>query len=68
MTYRNTHILDIIEQATEHYSGYDQRRGNYKETSLDRWKFAELLIRECTKMVSSPDDINRINQHFGVKE
>ncbi len=80
MTYRNPNVQRLIEQATEHFQSYSYARGNYKETSLDRWKFAELIVRECIDIISPytvrmgrPGEeylhpIVELKKHFGIKD
>ena len=73
MTYRNPNVQRLIEQATEHFQSYSYSRGNYKETHLDRWKFAELIVRECAEFIEQDQGSgevlsNRLKAHFGIKD
>lgn len=41
----------LIEQCTERLTGWDERRGNYTETFVDKHKLIEMVVRECAKVV-----------------
>ena len=79
----NGRIQELIEQASETSTSYFDGRGNITETYFDKEKFAELIIRECAKVVDEEivgelDDYTMrkiehcsrmIKKHFyGVKE
>lgn len=51
MIYRNPEILNIINLSTRELKGWDERRGNYRETYLDRWDFAENMINKCIQII-----------------
>lgn len=42
----------LIEQCTERLTGWDERRGNYTETFVDKHKLIETVVRECATVVS----------------
>lgn len=74
----NTIIKDLVDQSTETLSGWDERRGNYREPLFHKDKFAELLIAQCVKICMSSVGnsdyntgrmhcANEIKQHFGIK-
>ena len=69
----NERILELAEQATSY--------NNSDGWLFDKQKFAELIIKECTKLIeeSTEDDeywsrttgaesIMAIEEHFGVEE
>lgn len=73
----NKHIQELIEQATQHLQGWDERKGNYKETYCDKYNLSNLIILECIKICNSRvgnSDYNTgrmhcasdIKDHFGI--
>jgi hypothetical protein len=69
----NERIKELIKQATECYS-------NGQERTFDKEKFAELIVRECCKVLEQTQDaLDRqkwptpmgcteyIKEHFGVE-
>jgi hypothetical protein len=75
----NERILELINEATSFKEGLIE--GKYDIEEFDKEKFAELIIRECTKLIeeSTEDDeywsrvtgaesIMAIEEHFGVEE
>ncbi len=68
-------IEKLIKKCTNTFTYYSDGRGNVTESSFDKQKFAELLIKECiTKCKTdwhgdSLDDICvQMLEHFGIKE
>lgn len=59
-------IKELIEQATS----YDPVSGPYSEVSFDEEKFAELIIKECIRLVSEPSGTPeyKIKNYFGIDE
>jgi len=67
----NKRIQELAKQATECYS-------NGQERTFDKEKFAELIIKECIKVLETNnanltsdfkwDAINEIETHFGVEK
>ena len=60
----NERIRELIKQATECYS-------NGQERTLDKEKFAVLIVRECAKVADTAEPFlasDLIKEHFGVKE
>lgn len=73
----NPTIQKLIDQSTETLSGWDERRGNFKETYCDKHKLSNLIILECIKICNSRvgnSDYNTgrmhcasdIKEHFGI--
>lgn len=46
-------IQDLVDQSTKMMIGYDERLGNYKLPDFNRYKFAELIIKECITVCNS---------------
>ena len=66
----NEQIAKLYEQAIVIEDG-----GDYVCGELDPVKFAELIVRECIDVVdvggefaSRPKMVERLKEHFGVKE
>jgi hypothetical protein len=73
----NERIQQLARQATEYYS-------NGQERTFDKEKFAELIVRECSKVIvnggyrnpalgekyplTPPEIATMIKEHFGVEE
>lgn len=67
----NTHIQELIEQATQHLQGWDERRGNYKETYCDKYKLSDLIVLRCAEFIeqdqgSGKELADRLKEYFGV--
>lgn len=59
----NERIQELMKQAsTTRVSGFGETE------ILDPVKFAELLINECCLLCLHNEDMDRIENHFGVKE
>jgi hypothetical protein len=73
MTTTNTRIQEFILEATVTTDVYNPDTGitHYRDF-FDHEKFAELIVKECMKVVSkkcaSPTAYNALAEHFGVKE
>lgn len=69
-------IEELIKKCTSTFTYYSDGRGNVTESSFDKQKFAELLVKECAFVVCKnalTDDEGcyhnrKINEHFGIKE
>jgi hypothetical protein len=71
----NERIKELAEQATEHdyttWDSYNQKELVYYK--FNKEKFAELIVKECVGIADEYDGVgstivNRIKEHFGVKE
>jgi hypothetical protein len=64
----NKRIHELLKQATKEVDPYDRV---WVFSKVDQAKFAELIVRECAKMVDKDGDAVmalRIMKHFGVEE
>jgi hypothetical protein len=72
----NERIESLMKQAGgEFYEGFAGSPNSIKFTEEEFEKFAELIVRECAKLVEDNIDPQNawittahIKQHFGVKE
>ena len=71
----NERIKELALQATETFTTYFDGRGNVTETYFDKEKFAELIVRECSKVNDQfigrrigEIDLDLVyKEHFGVE-
>lgn len=67
-------VRELAEKSSDKFQGWDERRGNYKETSLNRYKLVEAVVRECARLCDeSPlkdGELHAKNllEHFKVEE
>jgi hypothetical protein len=65
----NERIQKLIEQATTIEYGVDN---GFDRVTFDKEKFAELIVRECSRVAKLEVGTNRvcdaIEKHFGVEE
>ena len=67
----NEHLKALEEQATESYREIDGSIG----TMFDAEKFAELIVRECAKVMEECEEdipniwkaVYDVKDHFGIK-
>ena len=72
----NKRFKELAEQAAqeirvEHNNAYWRMQDEIKEDSAWREKFAELIVRECAKVVfekTGPKSALNVLEHFGVEE
>jgi hypothetical protein len=65
-------MSELLWQA----GGYTKLDGSYSLHESHLQKFAELIVRECSQYLNSPEFIGRsdldwsmvLNEHFGVEE
>lgn len=48
----NENTKRLIAEATQEFRSWSYARGNYRETSLDRTKLVELVVRECCEKIT----------------
>lgn len=46
-------IQELIDQSTKTMTGYCERLGNYKLPDFNRYKFAELIVKECINVCNN---------------
>jgi hypothetical protein len=76
----NELVKELAKKCYITSTSYFDGRGNITETFFDKEKFAELIVRECLKIVEPTEDsgdewcvtlkgtAQEIKEHFGVKE
>jgi hypothetical protein len=67
----NERIRELAEQAQFNDLAFDKWGDAYDVKRLDPEKFAELIVRECAKVLWDSNDIlgeYRIKKHFGVEQ
>ena len=67
----NERIRELAEQSQFDDLAFDKWGDAYDVKRLDPEKFAELIVRECAKVLWDSNDIlgeYRIKKHFGVEE
>jgi predicted flavoprotein YhiN len=69
----NERIQELLEQAEINRFAYNQATMmNERVQEFDKEKFAELIVRECTKILEEDDGATHhkelLFEHFGVEE
>lgn len=69
----NPKIQELINQSTETLTGWDERKGNFKETYCDKYKLSNLIVLSCAEFIeqdqgSGKELADRLKEYFEVND